>query len=73
MQMGEDAAYFDVEQQSMGKWVFFTAELAAVLAILYAVRLSILQRIATLMHTSFAFVDHSFAIAHCSDDLPSLT
>ncbi len=37
--MGEDAAYFAVEEQSTGKWAFFTAELAIVLAILYVVRL----------------------------------
>jgi hypothetical protein len=36
--VGEDAAYFAVEQQSTGKWVFFTAELAIVLAIMYVVR-----------------------------------
>lgn len=35
--MGEDAAYFDVEQQSTGKWVFFTVELAVVLGIMYVV------------------------------------
>jgi hypothetical protein len=34
---GEDAAYFDPEQQSRDKWIFFSAELAVVLAILYAV------------------------------------
>jgi hypothetical protein len=36
--VGEDAAYFDPEQQSRNKWIFFSAELAVVLAILYAVR-----------------------------------
>ncbi len=36
--MGEDAAYFAVEEQSTGKWVFFTAELAIVLSIMYVVR-----------------------------------
>ena len=36
--IGEDAAYFDVEQQSTGKWVFFTVELAVVLGIMYVVR-----------------------------------
>ena len=35
--VGEDAAYFDVEQQSTGKWVFFTVELAVVLGIMYVV------------------------------------
>ena len=35
--MGEDAAYFDVAQQSTGKWAFFTAELAIVLGIMYVV------------------------------------
>ncbi len=35
---GEDAAAFDASQQSAGKWAFFTAELVAVLAIMYAVR-----------------------------------
>lgn len=35
--IGEDAAYFDVEQQSTGKWVFFTVELAVVLGIMYVV------------------------------------
>ena len=36
--VGEDAAYFAVEEQSTGKWAFFTAELAIVLAIMYVVR-----------------------------------
>ena len=36
---GEDAAAFDPGQQSAGKWAFFTAELVAVLGIMYAVRL----------------------------------
>lgn len=35
--VGEDAAYFDVQQQSTGKWVFFTVELAVVLGIMYVV------------------------------------
>ena len=35
---GEDAAVFDPAKQSTGKWVFFTVELAVVLAALYAVR-----------------------------------
>ena len=35
---GEDAAAFDPGQQSFGKWAFFTAELAVVLGIMYAVR-----------------------------------
>ena len=35
---GEDAAAFDPGQQSAGKWAFFTAELVAVLGIMYAVR-----------------------------------
>ena len=35
--MGEDAAHFDVQQQSTGKWVFFTVELAVVLGIMYVV------------------------------------
>jgi hypothetical protein len=35
--VGEDAAYFAVEEQSSGKWAFFTAELAIVLGILYVV------------------------------------
>lgn len=35
--VGEDAAYFAVDQQSTGKWAFFTAELALVLGILYVV------------------------------------
>lgn len=39
---GEDAAKFDVQQQSTAKWVFFTVELAVVLAILYMVRLQTL-------------------------------
>ena len=34
---GEDAASFDPSQQSTAKWTFFTAELAVVLAIVYAV------------------------------------
>ena len=36
--LGEDAAYFDPAQQSAPKWAFFTAELAAVLGIMYVVR-----------------------------------
>ena len=36
--IGEDAAAFDPGQQSAGKWAFFTAELVAVLGIMYAVR-----------------------------------
>ena len=36
--VGEDAAYFDPAQQSAPKWAFFTAELAAVLGIMYVVR-----------------------------------
>lgn len=35
---GEDAAAFDPGQQSVGKWAFFTAELVAVLGIMYVVR-----------------------------------
>lgn len=35
--VGEDAAYFAVEEQSTGKWAFFTAELAVVLGIMYVV------------------------------------
>ena len=35
--VGEDAAYFDVQQQSAPKWAFFTAELAVVLGIMYVV------------------------------------
>jgi len=35
---GEDAAAFDASQQSASKWAFFTAELVAVLGIMYAVR-----------------------------------
>ncbi|CAK0786636.1 hypothetical protein CVIRNUC_009850 [Coccomyxa viridis] len=35
--VGEDAAHFDVQQQSTGKWVFFTVELAVVLGIMYVV------------------------------------
>jgi len=35
---GEDAAAFDASQQSAGKWALFTAELVAVLGIMYAVR-----------------------------------
>ncbi|KAK9806615.1 hypothetical protein WJX73_010380 [Symbiochloris irregularis] len=34
---GEDAAKFEVEQQSTAKWAFFTVELAVVLGILYLV------------------------------------
>lgn len=37
MKVGEDAAAFDSSKQSTVKWTFFTAELAVVLAILYAV------------------------------------
>ena len=40
--VGEDAAAFDPGQQSAGKWAFFTAELVAVLGIMYAVRLYVL-------------------------------
>ena len=35
--VGEDAAYFDAQQQSAPKWAFFTAELAVVLGIMYVV------------------------------------
>ena len=35
--VGEDAAYFDVQQQSTPKWALFTAELAVVLGIMYVV------------------------------------
>ena len=35
--VGEDAAYFDVQQQSTPRWAFFTAELAVVLGIMYVV------------------------------------
>ena len=38
---GEDAAAFDPGQQSAGKWAFFTAELVAVLGIMYVVRLQL--------------------------------
>ena len=41
---GEDAAAFDPGQQSAGKWAFFTAELVAVLGIMYAVRLQLRSR-----------------------------
>ena len=48
---GEDAAAFDASQQSTAKWSFFTAELAVVLAIMYAVGQLVILQQAMLHHS----------------------
>ena len=42
--VGEDAAYFDVKQQTTKKWTLFTALLIGVLGLIYVVRIWLLPR-----------------------------
>ena len=43
--IGEDAAKFEVEQQSSSKWIVFTVELSVVLGILYLVSSDLLAKL----------------------------
>lgn len=58
VKVGEDAAAFDSSKQSAAKWTFFTAELAVVLAILYAVSSSLAHQIQQFENCASGMICH---------------